>query len=150
MKKKQIPGSHCKKQKIIPESSRGQFNNRRPIWRFDLLDRDGLFSFDISRKDFDIKLVFEKLIDYGNMSWFEIIKQTHDAKNKTKHHFLEYSSLSKEAIERIRIKKFEEHTDEIFSFALNNKVRIIGLRFNDEFHIVWYDPKHEFCPSSKD
>lgn len=62
-------------------------------------------------------------MDYSRMKWQDIETQTHD-RGKSKHHFLKsLDSLSPEAWERIR--EWEE------------------------FHVVWYDPKHEFCPSRR-
>lgn len=45
--------------------------------------------------------------------------------------------------------KLDEYSDSIFSFALQNKLRIIGLRINEIFHILWYDPNHEVYPVNK-
>ncbi|MBR5313111.1 MAG: hypothetical protein IKU40_09545 [Clostridia bacterium] len=118
-----------------------------PIWRFDQLDRSGEFAFDIERVNH--RLVLEKLIEYGNLTWGEIKRQTHDRTNKSKHHHLTGAKLSKEAEQRIRVKCLEEDIDDIFSFALMNKIRIIGLKRDAEFHIVWYDEEHRFCPSTK-
>ncbi len=123
--------------------------NETPIWRFDKIDRDGKFAFDLSRKDFKHQEVLQKLMEYGNMKWGEISKQQHDKSGKSKHHYLDIESLSHEAEIRINVKCLEEDTDRIYSFALQNLLRIIGIRDGAEFHIVWYDPNHEFCPSSK-
>jgi len=119
-----------------------------PIWRFDKLDRDGQFAFDLSRYDFKHQEVLTKLIEYGNLTWGVIFAQTHD-KCKSKHHYLDCSGLSSEAKKRIRAKHLEQDTDRLFSFALQNTLRIIGIRDGAEFHIVWYDPNHEFYPSEK-
>lgn len=122
---------------------------QKPIWRFDLIDRSGKFAFDLSRPDFKHREVLQKLMEYGNMTWDEIGRQQHDKSRKTKHHYLTFDDLSKEAIERIRIRHFDEETDIIYSFALQNLLRIIGFRQGAEFHIVWYDPKHVFCPTTR-
>jgi hypothetical protein len=84
------------------------------------------------------------------MTWAAIKKQTHD-NGKSKHHFLSANSLSKAAKERIKDKHLEESSDYIFSFALNNLVRVIGIRNPDsaEFEVVWYDPNHQFALSKK-
>ena len=120
-----------------------------PIWTFTDIDKSGKFAFDICRKDFDLKLVFSKMIDFSNMKWSDIRKHTHDWSNKSKHHFLEYDSLSKDAKDRIEVKQLNDDLDSIFSFALNNKIRIIGIRRGVMFCVIWYDPEHEFCPSAK-
>ena len=119
-----------------------------PIWTFRNIDRDGIFSFDPNREDFDAQDFLLKMLSFSNMTWGEISKQTHD-KGKSKHHFLSASSFSKEAEKRILIKGFEKMTDYIFSFALNNLVRVIGIRNPDllEFEVIWYDTKHQFAPS---
>ena len=124
-------------------------DSQTPIWVFDQLDKDGLFRFDLNRSDFNHKEFLDKMISYSNISWIEIKKQTHDQKNKSKHHFLDYDSLSAEAKDRIKRLNLEEDTDRIFSFALQNKLRIIGLRDDEFFHVIWYDPEHNFCPSNR-
>lgn len=117
------------------------------MWRS---DRDGLFKFDPSREDFNAQDFLLKMISYSNMTWGEIRGQTHD-NSKSKHHFLSASSLSKDALERIKVKKLDEFTDCIFSFAFNNLVRVIGIRATNspEFEVIWYDAKHQFAPSGK-
>ena len=40
-------------------------------------------------------------------------------------------------------------TDDIFSFALNNTVRMIGLKQGEKFYPVWYDDSHKFYPPKK-
>lgn len=120
----------------------------KSVWCFDRIDRVGKFAFNIDRDDFSHKDFLEKLLNYGSMTWSEIKKQTHDD-GKSKHHFLPTYELSKEAIDRFKIKGFPEEADSIFSFALENKLRIIGIRKNEFFHVMWYDPEHEFCPSKK-
>ncbi len=136
--------------KRVVKTQSGSTIKETPIWRFDRIDRDGKFAFDLSRPDFKHKEVLQKLMEYGNMTWDEISRQQHDRSRKTKHHYLSPEKLSGEALARIKAKHFEEDTDAIYSFALQNLLRIIGFRHGAEFHIVWYDPTHEFCPSTRD
>ena len=82
------------------------------------------------------------------MTWDEIKKQTHD-KGKSKHHLLSIDSLSKDAFERLKAKQLEEESDSIFSFALQNKLRVVGIREGRYFHVIWYDPEHKICPATK-
>ena len=113
-----------------------------------MIDRSGKFAFDLNRNDFKYKAFLEKLIDYSSMTWADVKKQTHD-ENSSKHHFLSLASLSPEAVERLKAKQLEEYSDSIFSFALDNKLRLVGIRKNEDFHVLWYDPEHEVCPSKK-
>lgn len=118
------------------------------VWCFDMIDRAGKFAFNLEQKNFQHKEFLSKVIDYSSMTWNDIKKQTHDD-GKSKHHFLSVDKLSKQAIERIRLRKLEEFTDSLFSFALQNKWRIVGIRENEYFHVLWHDPYHEICPSKK-
>ena len=53
------------------------------------------------------------------------------------------------AYSTIKTKRFEDKVDKLFSFALNNKTRVIGFLDGAEFQVTWYDANHEFCPSTK-
>ena len=125
----------------IPNSNDREY----PLWTFEDVDRDGEFKFDPARADFDAKNFLQKVISLSTMTWAEIIKQTHD-NGKSKHHFLSSDSLSKEAKKRIAAKKLEDLTDQIFSFAFSNKLRVIGIRETDNptFRVIWYDAEHKF------
>ena len=68
---------------------------------------------------------------------------------KKTNHNLKESSLSNEAMDRVKAKHLEEYLNSIFSFALENKLHIVGIRENEDFHVLWYDPEHEICPSAK-
>lgn len=117
-----------------------------PVWIFDKIDRAGKFAFDTNRSEFQHKEVLDKIIDYSTMTWAEIKRQTHD-NGKSKHHIISPEQLSKEARERLKAKQLDEFSDAMFSFALQNKLRIIGIRMGAQFLAIWYDPQHEFCPS---
>lgn len=123
-------------------------DTERPVWLFDMLDKNGAFAFDFESEYFDHKEFLVKMINYSSMTWSEIKRQTHDD-GKSKHHILEYSSLSKEARDRIGFLEMGEFTDSIFSFAFPNLLRVIGIREDRFFHVVWYDREHKFCPSKK-
>lgn len=126
----------------------GSSNGEKPIWVFDRLDRSGEYAFNVNDEKFEHKFFLDKMISYSSMTWNEILSQTHDD-GKSKNHTLDYDDLSKTAQDRIKALRLEEDTDRIFSFAFRNKLRIIGLRENEKFYVKWYDPEHEFCPSTK-
>lgn len=147
-KGKKIPQNKHRGNKTIisnPVSS----DQDRPVWSFANIDKSGKFAFDTTRKEFNHQDFVEKMIDYSGLTWQEIKQQTHDKKGKSKHHTLSYGSLSKEAQGRLIAKNLSEYEDSLFSFALNNLTRIIGIRKREKFDVIWYDPYHEFCPSHK-
>lgn len=121
--------------------------NSRSIWLFDMLDKNGSFAFDLHSNNFNHRDFLDKMISYSNMTWAEIKRQTHD-NSRSKHHFLKLDSLSKSALERVKFMKYDQlYPDQIFSFAFTNTLRIIGIRIDEYFHVVWYDSNHQFCPS---
>lgn len=119
-----------------------------PAWMFDKIDKSGKFAFDISRQDFDHRKFLDKMVSYSSMTWAELKSQTHDD-GKSKHHFLSVDDLSRDAQKRIEAMHLEEDSDRLYSIALENKLRVIGLRERDRFHVLWYDPQHDVCPSEK-
>ncbi len=121
-------------------------DDKNVIWVFDKLDKGGEFAFNIDGDGFRHHDFLDKMICYSNRKWSEVKRDTHD-KGKSKHHFLEIDTLSKAAQERIKKLKLEEFSDAIFSFAFDNKWRVIGIRENELFHVVWYDPEHKFSTS---
>ena len=146
-KKKNIPKDNIKGNKTIITQAVSS-DQERPVWSFANIDKSGKFAFDVTREEFNHQDFIEKMIGYSGLTWGEIKKQTHD-KGKSKHHALNYDTLSRDAQERFRAKNLSEYEDSIFSFAFNNLTRIIGIRKNEKFEVMWYDPRHEFCPSRK-
>jgi hypothetical protein len=67
--------------------------------------------------------------------------------NRKKNHSVEVGSLCKEAQERIHELKLG--VDELFRFRLTGKQRLWGIRDRERFKILWWDPDHEVCPSTK-
>ena len=124
-------------------------NSMCPVWGFEMIDRDGKFAFDLTRNDLNPKFLLDKLIGYSSMTWQEITRHTHDG-GKSKHHRLEdLDRLSKAARERIERKNLSLELDALFSFALDNVKRLIGIRQGAVFQVIWYDANHEFAPSEK-
>lgn len=123
--------------------------NLKVIWIFDRIDRDGKFAFDLNRPDLEHKGFLDKIISYSAMTWGQIRMQTHD-RGKSKHHRLtEVDRFSLEARERIKKLALDEDTYRIFSFAFGNMLRIIGIREQEKFCVIWYDTNHEFYPTSQ-
>ncbi len=148
-KPKQVKSHSDAFPKVVATKNVGSTDDNYLVWSFCRIDRAGHFAFDCNRDDFNECDVLKKVVEYGGRKWKEIKQDTHDSKNKSKHHFLEYNELSDIAKERIAAKRLGEYTDSIYSLSLCNKIRIIGLRSDDRFEAIWFDPEHEFCPSDK-
>lgn len=147
--KKIIQQNSNQLKKSIPQVQQSYSSNKmKSVWMFDKIDvGGGDFAFDISRNKFEHKEFLSKMIDYSNKTWDEIKNETHDKHNKTKHHYIG-DKLSPVAQKRLKALNLEEASDSIYSFAFNNMLRIIGIRENEKFHILWYDLDHKVSPST--
>ena len=134
-----------KKNKKKTEQTAVSYDKEKIIWLFDRPDKAGEYAFDTAKiaADNNLKKIFDSILEYSKLTWGEVLKHTHDA-NKSKHHFL--TSISDTAYKRLLALHLEEEADALFSFALTNKLRIIGIRNKQFFSVLWYDPKHEVCP----
>ena len=145
MPNKNVKGNDKKHSKNVIKVSNST-DCQTPLWSFGKVDNGGKFRF--SQEDINTELVIEKLISLSTMTWSEIKKATHD-KGKSKNHELNYEGICAEGKDRIREKKLTEDADSIFSFALTNKIRLIGLKEGRVFYVIWYDPNHDFYPVNK-
>ena len=113
-----------------------------PSWRVASMDRDGPFGWNsVSCKTF-LSDIWPKLRGYEAMTW----KQIHAAPKKN--HSTKVSSLSKKARDRLAEIEQDDLTT-LFRFRLTGKQRLWGIKRDIYFDILWWDPKHEVCPSKK-
>jgi hypothetical protein len=75
------------------------------------------------------------------MNWGEIEK-------KNKNHSIPLDHVTKAARDRLK-EMNRDDLDPLFSLRLSGKVRIWGWRDQELFYIIWWDPEHTVCPSSK-
>ena len=73
------------------------------------------------------------------MTWSEV--------DGHRHHRIEIGLLSKAAQERL--KQLEVRCEEVMSFAVSGKKRMIGIRDGQACRLLWWDPEHQVCPSMK-
>lgn len=93
--------------------------------------------------------VLPKLTDFESMTWNLIVQATHGRRNKTKHHNVRIEKLCTKARQRLDELNLCTYS-ELYSLRLSGKERIWGIRKGHNFHIIWYDPLHEVCPSLRD
>lgn len=121
------------------------------VWTFDKIDSSGEYAFDVDKIEHDgnLNIILKRMTEFSKITWADIKKQTHSRSNHTCHHYLDGDGLSKTALERINTMGYDYDIDSIFSFRFESTLRIIGIRENEVFHVVWYDPNHKFYPSKK-
>ena len=146
MGKKKFNERRKREEKFIVSKTPESNDNAVIVWSFEKVDRNGEFAFDLNREDFELEDFFKKLLDFSTMKWCELFPPD---ESKSRHHPLSESSLSKQALSRIKALQLEEDTDNLYSLALGGKVRLIGIRRGTIFQVIWYDANHEFAPSEK-
>jgi len=57
-------------------------------------------------------------------------------------------SPNRDAQKRARA-EYPNDYERIARIAVQGKERLWGLRFENEFHVIWWDPEHEVWPSQK-
>lgn len=108
-----------------------------PSWQFHLLDFDGPYC----PKSIHGQLLLEihsKLKEFESMTWADI--------EGKRHHFVTYESLSDVAKQRLKDIGMDD-LEQLFSLRLTGKQRIYGPRIGPVLKVLWWDPRHEACPS---
>lgn len=121
-----------------------EINTDFPIWRFEHLELNGEFCLSLCEKDL-LHTLLQSLKSLETMTWQSILQATHD-KSKSKNHPVDIKSLTKNG-QNAYLRKFprkEQQPSEIFSLAITNKIRVIGIRKGCFFNIIWIDPNHNF------
>ena len=97
-------------------------------------------------KKIDVKtlwgFLYKKIKAFESMTWSEIYQ------DKDKNHDVKKEDLSKDAQKRL-IKIRQDDVDLLFTLHLSGMRRIWGIRDGRALKILWYDPEHEVCISSK-
>ena len=120
------------------------YQTERPAWRIRLIDRGG--SWPIT-DDILISDIRPKLHHFESMTWNEIeAATTGGSRNRRKaHHEMPVYGLDAKAQKRLTDNKLD--TDTLFRFKLGNKVRLWGIREQQIFNLLWYDPNHTVYPT---
>lgn len=132
------------KKTVIYEKNPEGYWNEAPKWAFSRVDKEMWKIHD----DF-MEYLLGKLIDFEQITWGEILRTTRNSKssNNTSSHNIPIDRLIKDA--QNRLEELNIYEDELFSLSLDNKKRLWGILDSGVLRIIWYDPKHEICPSHK-
>lgn len=117
-------------------------HDSQPVWRFSTVDLGGPFKWP---KNEAVELdIVGKLHQFDSMKWFGP-----GGIEGATHHLLLSSSLSIEAKKRLEDIKRDDDMENLFSFHLQGKPRIIAIKHSNVAKLLWYDPEHKVAPSSK-
>jgi len=123
------------KQIVAPNS----YYSKTPSWKFSKMDI-GHIKWSFIKNDCFSKMdIIKRLSDFEKQQWKDIIGE--------RNHFIEIHHLTKEA--QNRLTELGLHYESIFSLTINSRERIFGIMDDGALFLLWYDEKHEICPSHK-
>jgi hypothetical protein len=133
-----------------PEESKGpridndpeEYYSVRPSWRLNKLELCDPFGWHQVDRD-TLENVRTKLIAFESMTWREILLDT-----KKRNHSVKTKDLCKGAQERLEALRLDD-VDRVLSLHLTGKERVWGLFSQGVLSLLWWDPNHEICPSTR-
>ena len=124
---------------VSPEST----NAQTPVWSIASFDHDGEWGVSLCRECGDLwEMIFSKLRHYESMSWNEI------ERNRKRDHSVPVHQMISQAQSRLKHLRLDDE-EELFRFRLDGTGRVWGIREGRVFKILWWDPEHEICPSTR-
>lgn len=122
-------------------------------WTIEHADRTDAWSSGTSRQwseDDWGGIIEPKLAEWSRLTWSEIdsLSTGNPGKRHKMHHSMDVDVILDEA--QLRLIDLGKYEETIFRFRLGNKLRLWGFRRVSEFHVTWYDPKHEIYPVEPD
>lgn len=123
------------------ESNKPQnFDAQTPVWQFKSIDKDGRWGWEKITKETLWNSVIEKIKNYETMTWYSL--------NSNGSHSIAKIDIINEAQKRLR-ELGQDDIDKLYSLRLTGKQRMWGIKDGRILKILWFDPKHEICPSLK-
>ena len=134
--KKFTPPPSLKKPRI--DSTIKGSMNMYPVWHLGMLDVNGPWGWNTIEKTFFFDKILPKVSNFESMFWKDIVGRNN--------HEIPVSSIISEAQKRLAQIRLDD-TEVLFSFRLTGEQRIWGIKAGNIFKILWWDPKHQICPS---
>lgn len=138
--KKRVPKQAANRVDAKEVRTKAHYVDAKPVWRFSTVDKGGLFCWPKGKQE--ELFIVSKLHDFDSMTWADI--------QGKQHHYLSVKSLSKEAVKRLEHIKLDDEVDNLFSFHLQGRPRIIAIKHANVAKLLWYDPDHQVAPSTKE
>ncbi len=101
------------------------------------MDNDGPWCFYRDGVD-GIRFALVGLRPFETMTWAEI--------EGRRDHFIKRDSIIRDAQRRLE-EIGKDDQDDLFSLHLGGEPRVWGIREGTVLRLLWWDPKHEICPS---
>ncbi len=88
-----------------------------------------------------IRYVYMKLCCFEKMTWHEILVAA-----RKQNHLVDTKDLSKDAQERLE-RLGQSDLEQLLSLRLGGTERVWGVLERGVVTLLWWDPKHQVCPS---
>ena len=123
----------------VPSAVFVPWQDENPSWRIAKLQLVNPYGWhDVTGpKLLDIR---QKLANYESMTWKQILKD-----HEYNHH-VDVNRINSNARKRLSQIGFDS-VDQLLRLRLTGTERVWGYRIGPVFHIIWWDPNHEICPS---
>lgn len=121
-----------------PRSETPNIPRMHPLWAFRDVDNEGRWGWDQLDGNNVVEFL-KRLKNFETMTWSEI-------EHGTGSHFVEVGKLHQDAQQRL-IELKRDDVAQLFSVRITGERRAWGHRSEHILYFIWYDPKHEVCPS---
>ena len=109
-------------------------------WRITEIDLHGTHGWSRVQGIATLEDIKATLVNMESMKWGELSRKLH--------HQIPLNKLISEAQTRFRELGYDDD-ESLWSFRSDGRPRIWAIRRGDYAFILWWDPKHEICPSRK-
>lgn len=137
--------------RLLPHAAEKEPVSRPPSFSFHYADTGGsppcCFAPEVEASE-----VLRFMCSISTTSWAELraMQTGNSGKRHRKHHEIPIESLAATAQQDLVRRKLDEVVgDDVFRFRLDGTSRLWGFEVDGIFHVLWWDPNHEICPSEK-
>ena len=114
------------------------FQSDFPVWGASIIDLDGPWGWKKIDYNCFANDILPKIQGFESMKWSEILRRNN--------HEVKVAKITKNAQKRLEELNIDD-IEILVSLRLTGQKRIWGIRLNNQFKFLWWDPKHEVCPS---
>jgi len=123
------------------------------VFRHELVDLDGPWPPTRVTGDL-LRTYYSRLGEMEGRTWNEAIRSTNTRKGRGGGGMvgavkaIPVGDLCAAAQDRLAELR-QDDRDELWEIRITSEARLWGIREGDRFYLLWWDPEHEVCPSSR-
>jgi hypothetical protein len=142
MKKRPNPGASIHRQAKAPRrADQPNVQGQSFRWRVDDIDWKGPWGWMHATCEDLLTYIVPRLHNLESMTWGQV-------DGATGSHFVDVIAIKEEAQSRL-IELGKDEQAQLFSVRITGEKRLWGIRDGAILRVLWWDPEHEICPSSK-